>query len=134
MKRILPLLLITVFTGIAILSPVLFDMNLGHAGGCIASAIDGNNCPTNIADFGTHHLSALATFTRAITPDAANWLLAFTLLLLASVFMFLFLKDLFTSRSQFLPQRLRKFELDSSYGQRKIISWLSLFELSPAIV
>lgn len=134
MKRLLPLLLILNLTGIALFGAMLFDMSPGHSGGCIASSIDGTACPTNMNDFGMHHISALETFTRAITPNESGWLLAFAFLLISAISVFLLFAKIFLPKIHYLPQRLRELQSASLCSQQKVASWLSLFELSPAII
>gem|GEM_PF-1280931 len=133
MKRIVSLPLILGFAGIALFGAILFDMSPGHMGGCVASAIDGTACPTNVADAATHHLSAWQSFTTTLVAPVSGWLLLIASLLLVSGSIFLFYRYLRYSRpAPFILQRLRDLALDSLYSQRRIISWLSLFELSPA--
>ena len=132
MKRLIPLLLIISFLGIAIWGSMLFDMGPNHTGGCIAYAVDGTACPTNTAGFATHHITALQTFARALAPLVPNWLVLLMSLFLVSVFLFIFYKTLLYPKPALLLQRLRNLALKSSYSQTKIISWLSLFEISPA--
>ncbi len=121
------------FVGIGIFGSVLFDMGVNHSGGCITSTINGTACPTNIADSATHHISAIQMLTTTVVPSSSNWLLLLASLLLISVSLFLFYKNLLFPKLKFLPQYLRDLTLHSFYSQQKITSWLSLFELSPAL-
>ncbi|MDP3956518.1 MAG: hypothetical protein Q8P97_00800 [bacterium] len=132
MKYSVSLILIISFVGIAIFGSALLDMGHNHVDtGCVASTIDGMACPTNVMNMTLHHISALQTLTRTIVPSIPDGLLLLASLLLVSVSMFLFYKNLLFPKLKFLPQRLRDLTLHSLYSQRKIISWLSLFELSP---
>jgi len=126
-------LLIVSFVGIGIFGFALFDhaMMDGSNSGCVASAIDGTECPTNIMAMASHHVSAIQTLTTTL-PASSNWLLLLASLLLVSVSIFLFYKDLLLPKSELLPQRLRDLSLSSLRSRQKIVSWLSLFELSPA--
>lgn len=133
MKKLLSLLSIIGFVGITVFGFVIFDMGPGHSGGCIASAIDGTTCPTNIVDFATHHISALQTLTGTAVPTSSTWSLLLASLLLISVSIFLFYKNLPSPKLEFLPQRLRDLTLHSLFSRQKVISWLSLFELSPSL-
>ena len=134
MKYLATLLLITSFVGVGIFGFALFDhaMMDGSNGGCVASAIDGTECPTNIVAMVSHHVSAIQTLTTTL-PASSNWLLLLASLLLVSVSIFLFYKDLLLPKSELLPQRLRDLSLSSLRSRQKIVSWLSLFELSPAL-
>lgn len=134
MKHFISLLLIISFVATAIFGFAIFDMSPNHSsGGCVASAINGTACPTSIMDMALYHISALQTLTIAVVPSISHWLLLLVSLLLISVSIFLFYKNLLLPRLEFSPQRLRGLALNSSYSRRKIISWLSLFELSPTL-
>lgn len=135
MKYFASLLFIMGFVGVAVFGSALFNMALDHADDCIASSIDGVTCPINITDFATHHISALQAFTRAVAPSDSHWLVLLAPLLLVSVSLFLFHKDLLHPICQpaNLLRRLRDLSLRYSSGRQKIISWLSLLELSPAL-
>ncbi len=134
MKFLATSLLIMSFVGIGIFGSALFDhaMMDGSNSGCVASAIDGTACPTSIMGMTLHHISALQTLTTTL-PSSSNWLLLLASLLLVSVSIFLFYKNLLLTKPELLPQRLRDLTLDSLHSQQKITSWLSLFELSPAL-
>ena len=134
MKYLATLLLIMSFVGVGIFGFALFDhaMMDGSNGGCVASAIDGTECPTNIVAMVSHHVSAIQTLTTTL-PASSNWLLLLASLLLVSVSIFLFYKDLLLPKLESLPQRLRELTLHSLYSRQRITSWLSLFELSPSL-
>ena len=134
MKYLATLLLIMSFVGVGIFGFALFDhaMMDGSNGGCVASAIDGTECPTNIVAMVSHHISAIQTLTTTL-PASSNWLLLLASLLLVSVSIFLFYKDLLLPKLESLPQRLRDLILHSLYSKQRITSWLSLFELSPSL-
>jgi hypothetical protein len=133
MKYFLSLLVIISFIGIGVFGFIFSDMGLNHQGGCVASAINGTECPTNIVDFGAHHISALRTLTTTAVPPISNWFLLIAFLLLISVSIFLFYKNLLFPKSEFLRERLRNLESNFLYSKQKTISWLSLFELSPTL-
>ena len=132
MKYFISLLFITSVVGIAVFGSTLFNMGPNYSGNCIAFAIDGKTCSTNITDIATHHISAIQTLITTL-PSNSGWflLLAFLLLVLGSIF--LFYKNFLYPKIKFLLSRLRDFTLHYFYSQQKIISWLSLFELSPAL-
>lgn len=134
MKYLATLLLIMSFAGIGVFGFTLVDhvmMDKSNSD-CVASAIDGTECPTNIMAMTSHHVSAIQTLTTTL-PASSNWLLLLTSLLLVSVSVFLFYKDLLLPKLESLPQRLRDLTLHSLYSKQKIVSWLSLFELSPSL-
>ncbi len=133
MKRFLPILLILSFLGIAAFGASFFDMGMGHSGGCVASAIDGTACPTDIMGFAVHHVSALQTLMGTAVPSDSSWVLLLASLILVLVGISLFCKNLLLPKLELLPQRLRDLSLNHLRSQQKIISWLSLFELSPAL-
>ncbi len=130
MKRFVILLLIISFIGIAIGGSASFGMNPDHNGVC--TAVYGTVCPVNIADFAAHHISALQMITMSVAPQASYWLLLLASLL-ASVLVFTFYKILPYPELEFPLRRLRELSFGSLRGRQKIISWLSLFELSPAL-
>lgn len=134
MKRIVSIPLILSFLGIALFGFAFFDMDMSpsHMGGCVASAIDGTVCPINVADAAAHHLSAWQSFTSTLVSPISGWSSLIVVLLLVAVSVFLFHKYLLYSGPQFVRQRLRDLTLDSLFSKQKIVSWLSLFELSPA--
>lgn len=133
MKYLATLLLITSFAGIGIFGFALVDHNMqSQDNDCVASAIDGTECPTNIVAMTSHHVSAIQTLTTTL-PASSNWLLLLASLLLVSVSIFLLYKNLLLPKLEFLPQRLRDLTLHSLYSRQRITSWLSLFELSPAL-
>ena len=134
MKYLATLLLIVSFVGIGIFGFALFDhaMMDGSNSGCVASAIDGTECPTNIMAMASHHVSAIQTLTTTL-PSSSNWLLLLASLLLVSVSIFLFHKNSLSPKLESLPQRLRDLILHSLYSKQRITSWLSLFELSPSL-
>jgi len=133
MKYLATLLLIISFAGIGIFGFALVDHNMQSPNNdCVASAIDGTVCPTSIMAMTSHHISAIQTLTTTL-PASSNWLLLIASLLLVSVSLFLFYKNLLLPKLEFLPQRLRDLTLHSLYSKQRITSWLSLFELSPAL-
>ncbi|OYV26300.1 MAG: hypothetical protein B7W98_03215 [Parcubacteria group bacterium 20-58-5] len=134
MKYLATFLLIMSFVGIGIFGSTLFDhaMMDGSDSGCVASALDGTACPTSIMAMTLHHVSALQALTTTL-PSSSNWLLLLASLLLISVSIFIFYKNLLLPKLEFLPQRLRDLTLHSLYSKQRITSWLSLFELSPAL-
>lgn len=134
MRYLAALLLIASFAGIGLLGFTLVDHAMvdGLNNNCVASALDGTECPANIVARTSHHISAVQAFTTTL-PASFDWLLLLASLLLVSVSIFLFYKDLSLPKLESLPQRLRDLALHSLYSKQKIISWLSLFELSPSL-
>ena len=133
MKYLATLLLIMSFAGIGIFGFALVDHNMQSPNNdCVASAIDGTECPTNIMAMTSHHISAVQALTTTL-PASSNWLLLLASLLLISVSIFLCYKNLLLPKLEFLPQRLRDLTLHSLYSRQKVTSWLSLFELSPSL-
>jgi len=122
------------FVGVGIFGFALFDMGPNHLStGCVASIIDRTTCPTSIVGMTIRHISTFQTLTTVVVSSGSNWLLLLASLLLVSVSIFLFYKDLLLPKSELLPQRLRDLSLSSLRSRQKIVSWLSLFELSPAL-
>lgn len=134
MKYLASLLLIVSFAGIGIFGFSLFDhaMMDGSNIGCVASVIDGTECPTSITSMTWHHISAIQTLTTAL-PSSSSLLLLLASLILISVSIFLFYKNALFPKLESLPQRQRDLTLHSLYSKQKIVSWLSLFELSPSL-
>ncbi|MEK7094027.1 MAG: hypothetical protein AAB903_01655, partial [Patescibacteria group bacterium] len=129
MKYLASLLLIMSFVGIGVFGFAIFDhaMMDGSNSGCVASAIDGTVCPTSIMSMTLHHISAIQTLTTAL-PSSSSLLLLLASLI--SVSIFLFDKNILLPKLESLPQRRRDLTLHSLYSRQKIVSWLSLFELS----
>ena len=134
MKYLASLFLIVSVVAISLFGFSLFGhaMMEGSNNGCVASAIDGTACPTGIMAMTLHHVSAIQTLMTTM-PPVSSWLLLLASLLLVSVSIFLFYKNLLLPKPELLPQRLRDLSFNHLRCQQKIISWLSLFELSPAL-
>lgn len=132
MKYLSSVLLVVVLVSVGVFGFAALDMGMDHGSGCVAAAVNGVACPTNIADFATHHASALQALTRTEAPTAPFLLLMLALLFLA------FLTSAFFIRLHPQPelalQRLRRLPRGSfSRNRQKALSWLSLLELSPAL-
>ena len=133
MKYLASLLLIMSFVGIGIFGFALFDMGPNHLStGCVTSIIDRTMCPTSIVGMTMRHISTLQTLTTVVVSSGSNWLLLLTTLLLVSVSIFLFYKNLLFPKLKFLRERLQNLILHSLYSKHKLISWIALFELSPS--
>lgn len=134
MKYLVTYFLIISFLGIGIFGFALFDhsMMTGSNVGCVASIIEGAKCPTSIMAMTIHHFSVLQALTTTL-PSTSNLILLLAYLLLISVSILLFNKSLFPLQFEVLPQRIRDLTLHYLHSRQKIASWLSLFELSPAL-
>ncbi len=95
---------------------------------CVVSNIIGTVCPGNIVDFVNYHATAV--------KNLSSGLLFFALFVLAILFIAFWSKIYHPP----IPADLRQFsrwlkdrEIKSASGGRKILSWLSLFELSPSV-
>ncbi len=133
MKYITTLLLIMSFVGIGIFGFAIFDHGISDSGsGCFTSPVDGTPCPTNIVAMTLQHVSALQMLTTSTMLSVSDWLslLAFITLILVSIF--LFYKNILYPKLKFLHQRLQDLKFNFSHSRQKIVSWLSLFENSPA--
>jgi len=134
MKYLATLLLIMSFAGIGIFGFTLVDHDMQSPNNdCVASAIDKTACPTSIMSMALHHISAVQSLMTTTVPPIGSLLLLLASLLLVSVSIFLFYKDLLLPKLESLPQRLRELTLHSLYSRQRITSWLSLFELSPSL-
>lgn len=135
MKYFVSLLLIISFIGIGVFSFSLFDPNMmdDSSGGCIASAIDGTTCSMGLMAMTLHHISAFQTLTRTVVPPTPSWLLLIASLLLVPLSMFLFDKNLLLLKPELFRERWQDLRFHSLRSLQKIISWLSLFELSPSL-
>jgi len=134
MKSILTLILIISFVGIVVFGFTLFSHGMSEStSGCITSPIDGTPCPTNIVAMTLQHISALQTLTTSVMPSFSSWILLLAFILLVSFSISTFYKSLFYPKLEFSHQRLRDLASNSFYSKQKITSWLSLFELSPAL-
>ena len=133
MKYLLTLILLISFVGIAIFGFTLFAHGMeGSDNNCVTSPIDGTSCPTSIVAMTLHHISAIQTLLTSVTPSISNLLLLLAFMLLVSVSVFLSYKNLLSPKLALLRERLRDLATNFSYSKQKIISWLSLFENSPA--
>lgn len=133
MKHLITLVLIISFVGIAIFGFAVFSHGMSDSSsGCVTSPIDGTPCPTNIVAMTLQHISALQILTTSVTPSISNWLSLLAFIFLISVSIILFYKNLLFPKLEFSRERLRDLTSNFSYSKQKIISWLSLFENSPA--
>jgi len=132
MKYFIPLLLTISIIGLTIFGFLMFDMVENHVStGCMASEINGSVCPMNISNYAFHHLSALQTLTNTLVAPVNSSLSLLLSLLFASLSTLLLYKVLIYPTKKSFLDRLKNFEFALSYSKQKIISWLSLFELSP---
>ncbi len=132
MKYLATLFLVVSLGGVGVFGSAVLDMGPSHSGGCIASAVDGGICPTSIVDMTLHHISVIQALTTTVLPvSSLIFLIAF--LLLASISILLFHKKLLYPKFKLLVRRIRELALDSLYTRQTVTSWLSLFELSPAL-
>ncbi|MEK7120888.1 MAG: hypothetical protein AAB840_02245, partial [Patescibacteria group bacterium] len=130
MKYLASLLLTISFVGIGVFGLAIFDHDMQSSNNdCVASAIGGTECPMSIMSMTLHHITAIQTLTTAL-PSSLSLLLLLASLLLISVSIFPFYKNVFLPKLEFLPQHQRDLTLRSLYSRQKIVSWLSLFELS----
>lgn len=133
MKHFVSALLAISLLSVAIFGPAIFQMSPNHVGGCVASAVDGTACPTNLVNFSAHHLVVMQALTRTIVPPVDGSVLLIASLLLVTFLIFFSYKKLRNPKLEFLPNRIRDLSINSSYGQRKTLSWLTLLKLSPAL-
>ena len=134
MKYFVSLLLIMSFIGTGIFGFAIFDHGMDSPNSnCVGSAMNGTVCPTNIVGMTLHHISALQTLATTAVSSGSNWLLLLATLLLVSVSIFLFYKNLLFPKLKFLREHLQDLILLALSSKQKILSWLSLFELSPAL-
>lgn len=137
MAKILTILLVAVFGGMAVFSVfVMAGAGHGHVD-CIALAINGGYCPErpNVISFALYHLNAFKNFSTAVfSIDQSGFAPAiFSLFLLAALFL---------SSQFFLPNPQLSFTSGVltnnpepfSYSRRKFYSWHSLHENSPAVL
>ena len=134
MKYLLTTVLIVSFIGMGILGFAVFDHDMNSSQDtCFGFSIDKVVCPKSIVGMTLHHISVLQILSTTTVPSGSNWLLLLASLFLVSVLIFLFYKDLLLPKLEFLRERLRDLILHSLQSKRRIVSWLSLLELSPAL-
>jgi len=134
MKYLLTVVLVVSFVGMGILGSAVFDHDAnGSHDTCVGFSIDRAVCPESIVGMTLHHISVLQILSTTTVPSSSNWLLLLASLFLVSVSIFLFYKNLLLPRLEFLRERLRDLFLLSLESKRRIVSWLSLLELSPAL-
>jgi len=116
---------------IAVFGLTALDHSMSHQqSDCVVSIMTSAPCPTNLMSIVRHHLSAIQSFFNVTISTfifSVILLIAVSMLALTYLFKFLFL------RSQFITQRSRDYRFRFNLGKHKLISWLSLFELSPSI-
>lgn len=133
MKYLITSILVISFVGIAIFGFAIFSHGMSDSSsGCVTSPIDGTPCPTNIVAMTLQHVSALQTLTTSLTPSISGFILLLAFMLLVSFAISIFYKNLLFPKLELLHQRLRDLVFNSFFSKQKIISWLSLFENSPA--
>lgn len=133
MKYLLTLILFVSFMGITIFGFTFFTHGMNSSdSNCVTSPVNMATCPTSITAMTLHHISSVQTFITSATPTIYNWLLLLAFTLLISVSVFSSYKNLLSSKLETLWRHLRDLANDFSYSKQKIISWLSLFENSPA--
>ncbi len=135
MKYLASLFLIVSIAGVSIFGLAMFDhgMHGQTNNSCLGSAISGTDCPTSLVAMTLHHISALQTLTTTTIPSNYTVLLLLASLILVSASIFLYFKTLLLPKLVYLPQRLQELSIHSRYSRQKIVSWLSLFELSPSM-
>lgn len=117
----------------ATLGSALMVMEQNHPGVCIASEVEGTDCPTSIAAFTFHHINALQSILTSLVAPISSLLLVLSILVAVVFVISLIPNNLAQPKLNLLQRRIRDLEINSLYGKQKIFSWLSLFELSPAI-
>lgn len=135
MKYVATLIFIS-FLGLAMFSiPALNHRMDNSMGNCIGSKVDNTPCPTNLVAAAAHHISVYQAIFNSFIPSNSSSVAFLASLLFALAFVFWSAKDLLSESTQlkFLHHRLRDFELVVHKARQRFISWLSLFELSPAI-
>jgi len=107
------------------------DHSMSHRqSDCVVSIMTSTPCPTNLMSTLTHHFSAIQSLfnvTISTFVFSVILLIAISIIGLAYFFKFLFLY------SQFITERYRDYRFRFNLGKHRLISWLSLFELSPSI-
>ncbi len=130
MKYLATLLLIISLIGVGVFGLRALNHGMSHGqSDCIASIMTNAPCPINLKSIVTHHFFAIQSFFNIPLTTfvfSVILLIAISMLVLAYLFKFLFL------RSQFITQRYRDYRLRFNLGKYKIISWLALFEHSPS--
>lgn len=121
MKYFISLVLIISFVAITIFSFAIFNHDMSHANnGCLAYALAGVACPTNIIAFALHHVAIIKTLSKTLISPIFHSLFTLVFLFSASISLFLFFQ------SWLFPK------FNSSHSQRKFTRWLALLENSPA--
>lgn len=131
MRRLLALLTIIGFSGIAVFG--VFAMNHGHGDiGCIAASAQGSSCPntSNVLSFIAFHVNAFKTFSTAtFGSQAIDALLIITALLSIAVL-------LSTAGLAIVPassnRRLSDFSVPPL--KQQFTRWLAFHENSPSLI
>jgi flagellar biosynthesis protein FliQ len=126
---VLTLFLTTVFSSLVMMS----NMSDKHMdGGCPFSVPGQSACPQNIADMVFNHISAYNSFLNVtISSSLISLIISLLLIVVYAVF------SIFIYSLLFSPPKIFYFSYSNLFGSfhnRKITSWLSLFENSPSLV
>ncbi len=133
MKSFISLLLIISLAGIATFGLIFFEMAPNHQGNCFA-AMDGTACPVNTIANSIHHIAVLQTLTMTNTSPLLGAFALLAALFAISILIILFFdREWLHPKLELLSRRILDFELFYSDSKQKIVSWLSLFELSPSL-
>lgn len=129
MKYLLTTVMLISFVGIAVFGFVFLASGMSeHSADCITSPIDGASCPVSIVGMTLQHISTIQNFSQALIPSTV--LLLFVALFSLAISFYFLLKNLVYPSVRFSFQRRK--DPAKFLSQQKIVSWLSLFENSPA--
>lgn len=131
MKTFTSLFLILILASIALFGFAFLGHSMSDMKPDCAFPLSGTICPNDTIEMAVHHISTLQTFSNVVIPPIWNLILFFASLILAIFSTFLLYKFLAYFEFEFLRERLRDLKLNFFYSRQKIVSWLSLFELSP---
>lgn len=132
MKKLLSLLIITSVLVIGVFGFTSMNHGVGHARGCIASAVDNTPCPENIVAMSVHHIQAFISFFSVVPSIPFIFLLALLLAVFLSIG-FIFVKRQDSLLANLAFWRIQHDPERALTRPRKITRWLSLFENSPSM-
>ena len=129
MRAAASLLLIASVVFIASFGLRAFDHGMGHEEpDCALTLVSAVPCTANIASTLGHHISSIKSLFNVPTGIFLALIAFFAVVLLGFAYLLNFLK----LQQRYLAEKIRELNLGLNLARGRIISWLSLFELSPS--
>lgn len=128
MQKFFAIFILLSVLAIGVFGFALMNHTGDHYAGCISSQIANVPCPENVVAMSLHHIQAYNSFFSVVTSVPFTFTI---LLLIVLILCSAFVISSRSGNSEKYHFRQRKREVKSIPVLRKIMHWLSLFELSP---